>query len=122
MLLVFVVGIDKVEPVGGCITVGVLIHYFALVTWMWMGAEAVLVIQKIITELSKIKWYYILIVSIICWGKNSQLNIHTYIYLAVPLIPVIVPLVINPKFYFSNVSEVVVVNTTTNITIDVIPG
>ena len=69
MLLVFVVGIDKLEPVGGCITVGVLIHYFALVTWMWMGAEAVLMFRKIIIVFTNITWRFILVVSIICWGK-----------------------------------------------------
>ena len=40
MLLVFVIGIDRTESLGGCVTVSVLIHYFTLVAVMWMGAEA----------------------------------------------------------------------------------
>ena len=33
--------ISRTENRAGCITVGVLLHYLILVTWMWMGAEAV---------------------------------------------------------------------------------
>ena len=71
MLIVFIVGIDRVSVRAGCITVGVLIHYFALVSGMWMGAEAVLMFQKLVIVFSTITWKYILIVSLICWGKND---------------------------------------------------
>ena len=40
--LVFVAGIGRTENRAGSITVGVLLHYLILVTWMWMAAEAVL--------------------------------------------------------------------------------
>ena len=69
MLIVFVVGIDRVSVRAGCITVGVLIHYFALVAWMWMGAEAVLMFQKLVIVFTHLTWKYFLIVSITCWGK-----------------------------------------------------
>ena len=46
MLIVFVAGIGRTENRAGCITVGVLLHYLILVTWMWMGAEAVLLFQN----------------------------------------------------------------------------
>ena len=69
MLIVFVVGIDRVSVRAGCITVGVLIHYFALVAWMWMGAEAVLMFQKLVIVFTHLTWKYFLIVSIACWGK-----------------------------------------------------
>ncbi|XP_011407661.1 PREDICTED: adhesion G-protein coupled receptor G2-like, partial [Amphimedon queenslandica] len=68
MLIVFVAGIDRVSVRAGCITVGVLIHYFALVSWMWMGAEAVLMFQKLVIVFTNLTWKYFLIVSIICWG------------------------------------------------------
>ena len=71
MLIVFVVGIDRVSVRAGCITVGVLIHYFALVSWMWMGAEAVLMFQKLVIVFSNITWKYHLIVSIFCWGNGQ---------------------------------------------------
>ena len=74
MLIVFVVGIDRVSVRAGCITVGVLIHYFALVSWMWMGAEAVLMFQKLVIVFSNITWKHHLIVSIICWGKKALLH------------------------------------------------
>ena len=70
MLIVFVTGIDRVAARAGCITVGVLIHYFALVSWMWMGAEAILMFQKIIIVFSTITWKYLLVVSFTCWSKE----------------------------------------------------
>lgn len=71
MLLVFVSGIDKVSNRAGCIAVGVFIHYFALTAWMWMGAEALLMFQKIVIVFSNITWRYHLIVSLVCWGKET---------------------------------------------------
>ena len=70
MLIVFVVGIGRVSVKAGCITVGVLIHYFALVAWMWMGAEALLMFQKLVIVFTNITWKYLLSVSIICWSKK----------------------------------------------------
>ena len=63
MLIVFVAGIDRTENRAGCITVGVLLHYLILVTWMWMAAEAVLLFQKLVIficsrdENGGIDWY-----------------------------------------------------------------
>ena len=72
MLIVFVTGINRVSMRAGCITVGVLIHYFALVSWMWMGAEAILMFQKVIIVFSTITWKYLLAVSITCWSKEIK--------------------------------------------------
>ena len=74
MLLVFVSGISEVSPKEGCITVGVLIHYFALVAWMWMGAEALLMFQKLVIVFVNISLYYHLAVSIVCWGNEIIVN------------------------------------------------
>ena len=41
-------------------TVSALIHYFTLVTWMWMGAEAVLMFQKVVIVFFHITTRYIL--------------------------------------------------------------
>ena len=71
MLIVFVAGIDRTENRAGCITVGVLLHYLILVTWMWMGAEAVLLFQKLVIVFKKTTTLYVVIVSIICWGKSK---------------------------------------------------
>ena len=69
MLIVFVAGINKTSHRIGCIITGVLIHYFTLAAIMWMGAEAVLMFQKLVIVFVDITWRYLLIVSIICWGK-----------------------------------------------------
>ena len=71
MLIVFVAGIGRTENRAGCITVGVLLHYLILVTWMWTGAEAVLLFQKLVIVFKKLSTLYIIIVSILCWGKSK---------------------------------------------------
>ena len=79
MLLVFVVGIDRTEVFEGCVTVSVLIHYFTLVTIMWMGAEALLMFQKLVIVFVQITTRYIVIVSLVCWCKgiiNLLLRLH----------------------------------------------
>ena len=69
MLLVFVSGINQTQTYGGCVTVSALIHYFTLVTWMWMGAEAVLMFQKLVIVFFHITTRYIIAVSFVCWCK-----------------------------------------------------
>ena len=69
MLIVFVAGINRTENRPGCITVGVLLHYLILVTWMWMAAEAVLLFQKLVIVFKKTTTLYMTIISILCWGK-----------------------------------------------------
>ena len=54
---------------GGCVTVSVLVHYFTLVTVMWMGAEALLMFQKLVIIFTRITTKFIVSVSIICWSK-----------------------------------------------------
>ena len=68
MLIVFVAGIGRTENRAVCITVGVLLHYLILVVWMWMGAEAVLLFQKLVIVFKKGTTLYMVIVSIVCWG------------------------------------------------------
>ena len=70
MLLVFVTGIDRTEQLGSCVFVSVLIHYFTLAAVMWMGAEAVLMFQKLVIVFVQITTRYIVIVSLICWCKS----------------------------------------------------
>jgi len=66
---VFVIGIDKTKLYGGCVTVSALIQYFILVAVMWMGAEAVLMFQKVVIVFVHITTRYIIAVSFICWCK-----------------------------------------------------
>ena len=72
MLIVFVAGIDRTENRAGCITVGVLLHYLILVTFMWMAAEAVLLFQKLVIVFMKVSVKYVIVVSVICWGESMD--------------------------------------------------
>ena len=54
---------------GGCVIVSVLVHYFTIASVMWMGAEAVLMFQKLVIVFTQITTKFHIIVSIICWSK-----------------------------------------------------
>ena len=71
MLLVFVAGIGQTHDIAGCVTVGMFLHYFLLVTWMWMAAEALLLFQKLVIVFIKVSVKYLVIVSFICWGEHT---------------------------------------------------
>ena len=49
-----------------------LIHYFTLVAVMWMGAEAVLMFQKLVIVFVHITTKFIIAVSLVCWCKYQQ--------------------------------------------------
>lgn len=54
---------------GGCMFVSVLVHYFALTSLLWMGAEALLMFQKLVIVFVQTTTKYIIILSIVCWCK-----------------------------------------------------
>ena len=68
---------DVTEPYGGCVTVSVLVHYFTLVAVMWMGAEALLMFQKLVIIFTRITKKFVVGISVVCWSKF--LNIIMYI-------------------------------------------
>ena len=70
MLIVFMAGFNRTEHRAGCITVGVLLHYLILVNWLWMGAEALLLFQKLVIVFITVSAKYHIIVAIICWGMS----------------------------------------------------
>ena len=57
------------EPYEVCVTVSVLVHYFTLVAVMWMGAEALLMFQKLVIVFRQITKTFIVFISVICWSK-----------------------------------------------------
>ena len=67
MLIVFVCGINQTSVYGGCVLVSVLIHYFTLVAVMFMGAEAVLLFQKLIIVFGQTTAKFFISVSLIGW-------------------------------------------------------
>ena len=46
-----------------------LIHYFTLAAVMFMGAEAVLMFQKLVIVFSKTTTKFFVAVSLVCWCK-----------------------------------------------------
>jgi hypothetical protein len=60
---------------GGCVFVSLLVHYFALTSALWMGAEALLMFQKLVIVFAQTTTKYIVILSIVCWCKPLALII-----------------------------------------------
>ena len=79
--------------------VSVLIHYFTLVAVMWMGAEALLMFQKLVIVFVQITTRFIVILSLICWGMLWSSIImffrSDFNPTVTPLVPVIIPLAID---------------------------
>ena len=74
------IGIDRNENEIVCTAMSALIHYFTLATVFWMGAEAVLMFQKLIIVFGEITVKYFVTVSLICWCKifTDTTYINTY--------------------------------------------
>ena len=72
MLLFFLVGIDRIENDVVCTIMSLTIQYFTMASVLWMGAEAVLMFQKLIIVFGRITTRYIVTVSLICWCKLSD--------------------------------------------------
>jgi hypothetical protein len=80
-LALVVLSAENVDSLyGGCVTVSILVHYFTLVAVMWMGAEALLMFQKLVLVFVQITRKYIIIVSVVCWGKpiHHCFQFHPY--------------------------------------------
>ena len=75
LLVVFAAGVNRTEIEPVCVTVGAVLHYFLLVTWMWMGAESLLLFQKLVIVFVNTSKQYLITLSIICWGKL----LHTHV-------------------------------------------
>ena len=61
---------------GGCVFISIFVHYFALVAVMWMGAEALLMFQKVVIIFVNITTKYIIILSLICWCKYTIIIVN----------------------------------------------
>ena len=57
------------DPYGGCVIVSVLVHYFTLVSVMWMGAEALVMFLKLVFVFTQITTKFLVAVSLVCWSK-----------------------------------------------------
>ena len=71
-LILVVFSAENVTTIyGGCVSLSVLVHYFTLVAVMWMGAEALLMFQKLVIVFVRITTKFIIIISVICWSKST---------------------------------------------------
>ena len=72
-ILTLILAVFSAESVttiyGGCVLLSLLVHYFTLVSVMWMGAEALLMFQKVVIVFVQITTKFIILVSIIYWSK-----------------------------------------------------
>jgi hypothetical protein len=73
MLLVFIVGIKRTENDIACTAVSSLIQYATLATAFWMGAEAILMFKKLVIVFGRVTTSFIVIISLICWGKLDRI-------------------------------------------------
>lgn len=81
MYLLFVAGIDQTSNAILCTTISLLIQYFALASVLWMGAEAIIMIKKLVIVFGKISSTFLVILSLCCWSKlplQSKLIVWTY--------------------------------------------
>ena len=60
---------DSTPLYGGCVVVSSLLQYFTLVAVVWMGAEALLMFQKLVIVFVRITTKFIVLVSLFCWRK-----------------------------------------------------
>ena len=77
-MVAFLVGIGRTEIFYVCAAVASLIHYFTLVSVMWMGAMALLMFQKLIFAFEKASFKYVLLVSLVSWCKSSNQSLTIY--------------------------------------------
>ena len=69
-LFLVVISAEKATAIyGGCVILSLLVHYFTLVAVMWMGAEALLMFQKLVIIFVRITAKFIAFISLICWSK-----------------------------------------------------
>ena len=69
-LILVALSAEKVTTIyGGCVSLSLLVHYFTLVSVMWMAAEVLLMFQKLVIAFVRITTKFIVFVSIVCWSK-----------------------------------------------------
>ncbi|XP_052814006.1 uncharacterized protein LOC128241063 [Mya arenaria] len=84
--ILFLVGVERTESRGGCIAVAALLHYFILVSFMWMLVEGILQYLRFVKVLGTYIPKFMIKSMIPAWG--------------IPLIPVIIVLAIDYDMYY----------------------
>jgi len=78
--LTFVAGVDKTNNEKACQAIAVLLHYFFLVTFMWMLMEGVVLYVALVRVFVKKQKYYIAAFTIVSYGLPAL-----YMVVTVPL-------------------------------------
>lgn len=81
MLVFFGIGIYQMATFQICILGSALLHYFTLVSAMWMASDALLMLLKLTKSFTHPPTCYIMIISLLCWCKLKHI-IHA-VYTAV---------------------------------------
>ncbi|XP_052814790.1 latrophilin-like protein 1 isoform X2 [Mya arenaria] len=84
--ILFLVGVERTESRGGCIAVAALLHYFIIVSFMWMLVEGILQYLRFVKVLGTYIPKFMIKSMIPAWG--------------IPLIPVIIVLAIDYDMYY----------------------
>ncbi|XP_052814005.1 adhesion G-protein coupled receptor G6-like [Mya arenaria] len=84
--ILFLFGMERTESRGGCIVVAALLHYFILVSFMWMLVEGILQYLRFVKVLGTYIPKFMIKTMIPAWG--------------IPLIPVIIVLAIDYDMYY----------------------
>ena len=71
MLVFFVIGIYQVETFEICVVASALMHYFTLVTAMWIAADALLMILKLMVVFVHPSTCFMVSISLLCWRKSD---------------------------------------------------
>ena len=74
-MIIFLAGIEQTQSYIGCIAVAALLHYFILVSFMWMMMEAILQYLKFVKVLGTYVEKFMLKTAIPAWGMYSYLFI-----------------------------------------------
>ena len=72
-LIVFIVGIEQTHDFYGCIVVAALLHYFILVSFMWMLMEGILQYLRFVKVLGTYVPHFILKTAVAAWGELTLL-------------------------------------------------
>lgn len=70
-MVIFLAGMERTESYYGCITVAALMHYFLLVSFMWMLVEGFLQYLRFVRVLGTYVPRFMLKASIPAWGRSN---------------------------------------------------
>ena len=68
----FIFSIHSSSVPALCAIVSIMLHYFMLVVFMMMAAEAVNLYMKLVIVLGQNISHYVIKITVICWGKFTN--------------------------------------------------